>query len=140
MEPVICPWCDTEIVWDEEIGPEEECPHCNNELKGYRTLQVQLDAVTEDDEQMGRYEETVEQVLDQQEEVPECMYCREYMVLAGKQATAPNAFQPNVPEAVGQPFVEAPFNVNMYVCTGCFQVAYVLSAEDRQKMINRLSR
>ncbi|MBP2000469.1 DNA-directed RNA polymerase subunit M/transcription elongation factor TFIIS [Paenibacillus shirakamiensis] len=42
METTICPWCQTEIVWDEEIGPEEECPHCHNELKGYRTLQIDL--------------------------------------------------------------------------------------------------
>lgn len=42
METTICPWCQTEIVWDEELGPEEECPHCHNELKGYRTLKVSL--------------------------------------------------------------------------------------------------
>lgn len=42
MEPTICPWCQTEIVWDEEIGPEEECPHCHNELKGYRTINIAL--------------------------------------------------------------------------------------------------
>ncbi|WP_187386112.1 hypothetical protein [Paenibacillus tuaregi] len=48
METTVCPWCQTEIVWDEEIGPEEECPHCQNELKGYRTLQINLG---EDEEQ-----------------------------------------------------------------------------------------
>ena len=37
-EPVICPWCHMEITWDPEFGPEEECPHCLNELKGYRSL------------------------------------------------------------------------------------------------------
>jgi hypothetical protein len=40
METTVCPWCDTEIVWDEEFGPEDTCPHCNNELKGYRTISV----------------------------------------------------------------------------------------------------
>ncbi|MDP5276586.1 hypothetical protein [Chengkuizengella axinellae] len=39
----ICPWCDTEIVWDEEIGREEQCPHCLNELSNYRTMNVDLD-------------------------------------------------------------------------------------------------
>jgi len=39
----ICPWCHSEIVWDEEIGPEEFCPHCNNELTGYRTVQIGID-------------------------------------------------------------------------------------------------
>ncbi|WP_055109021.1 hypothetical protein [Paenibacillus ihumii] len=42
METTICPWCQTEIVWDEELGAEEECPYCHNELKGYRTLNIQL--------------------------------------------------------------------------------------------------
>ncbi|GAC42684.1 hypothetical protein [Paenibacillus popilliae] len=40
---IICPWCDTEIVWDEELGPEKECPHCQNELNNYRTLNVELE-------------------------------------------------------------------------------------------------
>ena len=42
MEPTVCPWCHTEIVWDEELGPEEECPYCHNELKGYRTLNINI--------------------------------------------------------------------------------------------------
>jgi hypothetical protein len=37
-EQQICPWCQMEIIWDPEFGPEEECPHCLNELKGYRSL------------------------------------------------------------------------------------------------------
>ncbi|GGA38226.1 hypothetical protein [Paenibacillus physcomitrellae] len=49
METTVCPWCQTEIVWDEEIGPEEECPHCHNELKGYRTLNVTL---SDDEEEL----------------------------------------------------------------------------------------
>lgn len=56
MENTICPWCQTEIVWDEEIGPEEECPHCNNELKGYRSLSISLGS---DEEEMD--EEIVEE-------------------------------------------------------------------------------
>ncbi|WP_410512164.1 hypothetical protein PaeBR_19330 [Paenibacillus sp. BR2-3] len=43
METTVCPWCDTEIVWDEEFGPEDTCPHCNNELKGYRTVNLSSD-------------------------------------------------------------------------------------------------
>jgi hypothetical protein len=38
LEQQICPWCQMEIIWDPEFGPEEECPHCLNELKGYRSL------------------------------------------------------------------------------------------------------
>ena len=40
MDTTVCPWCHTEIVWDEEFGPEENCPHCNNELSGYRTVTI----------------------------------------------------------------------------------------------------
>ncbi|OBA07918.1 hypothetical protein A9P44_00775 [Paenibacillus polymyxa] len=38
MEMTICPWCNMEIIWDEELGPEEECPYCHNDLKGYSDL------------------------------------------------------------------------------------------------------
>jgi hypothetical protein len=27
-----------EIIWDEELGPEEECPYCHNDLKGYADI------------------------------------------------------------------------------------------------------
>ncbi|RAU97636.1 hypothetical protein [Paenibacillus sp. YN15] len=38
----ICPWCQTEIVWDPEFGPEDTCPHCLNELSGYRSLKLKI--------------------------------------------------------------------------------------------------
>lgn len=50
MEATICPWCQTEIVWDQELGPEEECPYCHNELDGYRTLTFNVDS---DDSESG---------------------------------------------------------------------------------------
>lgn len=49
METTVCPWCHTEIVWDEEFGPEDTCPHCNNELSGYRTVTLGADDL-EDEE------------------------------------------------------------------------------------------
>ncbi|MBW7457215.1 hypothetical protein ACFOLF_27365 [Paenibacillus sepulcri] len=51
VENTVCPWCQTEIVWDEEIGPERHCPHCENELSGYRTLQIGLDGNDEDEDE-----------------------------------------------------------------------------------------
>jgi len=48
METTVCPWCHTEIVWDEEFGPEENCPHCNNELNSYRTLNIGIDDIEEE--------------------------------------------------------------------------------------------
>ena len=36
--------------WDEELGPEQHCPHCGNELSGYRTLKLGVDDEDEADE------------------------------------------------------------------------------------------
>lgn len=57
METTICPWCQTEIVWDEELGPEEECPYCHNELNGYRTLTFGIDSAEDMEEGAEQYEE-----------------------------------------------------------------------------------
>lgn len=51
METTVCPWCHTEIVWDEEFGPEENCPHCNNELSGYRTVRLGVDNLEDEEEE-----------------------------------------------------------------------------------------
>jgi hypothetical protein len=47
-EQQICPWCLTEIAWDEEIGPEPNCPHCENELGGYRTMSIGIEGNDDD--------------------------------------------------------------------------------------------
>lgn len=182
MEPTVCPWCQTEIVWDEEIGPEDNCPHCDNELKGYRTLSVSLD---DDDEVDGRqeeldetyddfdssdllnkpfwgsedgavsairtvdkygeahdlmaYEGSVEQVLDQQEETPECFHCREYMMLAGTQRVIGEGYDPTFIPFMNGPLLKPPFNMNVYICSGCFQVQYSLAEDDRLRLIEGLT-
>lgn len=70
METTICPWCQTEIIWDEDLGPEEECPYCHNELKGYRTLHIGIDSdVDDEDEEVSEgvqpfWEEENEEHLD----------------------------------------------------------------------------
>ncbi|KAA9005345.1 hypothetical protein F4V43_07675 [Paenibacillus spiritus] len=64
MDTTICPWCHTEIVWDEELGPEETCPHCDNELSGYRTVSLSADELgEEEDDDFGEEEETEEDDL-----------------------------------------------------------------------------
>ncbi|MFB5267956.1 hypothetical protein ACE41H_14405 [Paenibacillus enshidis] len=181
MEKTICPWCQTEIVWDEELGPEEECPYCHNELKGYRTLTVDIGEEEEemlngrqsdehDDEEAGdedllawqdeglhrlpvlhtlqkyeesgqdllAYEEGVEKVLDSQEEVPECPHCREYMLLTGTRTVTADTFVPSVPAPLGKPVLEPPFTMNIYVCTGCFQVQHSLAEDDRLRLMHAL--
>lgn len=34
------------------IRPEENCPHCNNELNGYRTVTVGIDGIEEEEEEV----------------------------------------------------------------------------------------
>ncbi|MHA6485302.1 hypothetical protein ACX1C1_25755 [Paenibacillus sp. strain BS8-2] len=46
----ICPWCLTDIIWDEEIGPEPNCPHCDNELGGYRTMSIGIDGDSDENQ------------------------------------------------------------------------------------------
>lgn len=180
METTVCPWCQTEIVWDEEIGPEDNCPYCQNELKGYRTLNIQIgDEEEEDSEEdvdweegeeaddtplwaeedmqhqlppsirtldkfeeshdLMNYEESVEKILDEQEEVPECPKCRDYMVLAGTQEFSGQGFAPSQFSALKAPVIQPPFRVNVYICTGCFHVETNLTEEDRLRMVNHLS-
>lgn len=185
METTICPWCQTEIVWDEELGPEEECPYCHNELKGYRTLNINIgdeendeaeDDIydmddVKDEEQttdltdlwgdevelklpelrtltkyadegndLIQYEQGVQKQLDHQEEVPECPNCREFMILAGTKSSTQENFMPVANAASGEgSLLSTPFKVLTYVCSGCFQVQYSLSEEDRLRLIQNLS-
>ncbi|MDN4069570.1 hypothetical protein NYE70_00050 [Paenibacillus sp. FSL R5-0407] len=174
METTICPWCQTEIVWDEELGPEEECPYCHNELKGYRTLNISLgeeDELEEDEdleaeeEGLGLWEEDdeshlnairrveafatdggdllayesgVENILDRQEEVPECPHCREYMMFAGVQTLGAD-YAPVVPEGAKGPLLKPAAKLNVYVCTACFHVGSFLSEDDRNALIRTVS-
>ncbi|MBW7474458.1 hypothetical protein K0T92_06845 [Paenibacillus oenotherae] len=172
-EHAICPWCQTEIVWDEEIGPERHCPHCENELSGYRTLQLGL----EDEEELGEpaghnqeqedwrggsldglnpeeddlsefiqysrehlaFEETVEQIIDEQVEAPECPSCREYMLEAGKQTVTSSSFEPVVPAALSAPILPAPFQVVWYVCPSCFRTENKLATPDQERLVQLLT-
>lgn len=172
-EQTICPWCSSEIIWDEEIGPEKHCPHCDNELSGYRTMQIglgdeqdeqpegkvsQQDWDDEEDDDtynnsdnldpangfIGRNlsriaaEGNLQQVIDVQEEVPECPSCREYMLEAGEQTIA-GQFEPTIHAVVGQPLLQAPFRVKWYVCPSCFTTTTVLSHDDRNQLLEALA-
>ncbi len=197
MDTTVCPWCHSEIVWDPELGPEEFCPHCGNELSGYRTLSVELDeeeeqeaayAASNDHEHdlaqqqtpaaergnglssraatlldeaelfqqpnlsslktvenygdesfnMVDYEEQVEQLLDGQEEIPQCPHCQEYMLLSGTQQMGNHDFTPAQTTA-GASFLPTPYTVNVYVCPSCFHVHQSLDEASRLHMIDALS-
>ncbi|MGG4143652.1 hypothetical protein ABEW34_11005 [Paenibacillus algorifonticola] len=171
-EQVVCPWCLTEIVWDEEIGPEKHCPHCENELDGYRTLQfgVDNDRDEDDEEEEPEWEQEdgsdqaagsgwdeaddgfrrthrdwigaqgkVQQIINEQEEAPECPSCREYMLEAGKHKIATGFFEPTLHPALGQSLLQPPFELKLYVCPSCFHTASQLSGNDREGMLRALA-
>lgn len=201
MDTTICPWCDSEIVWDPEFGPEELCPHCHNELNGYRTLNIALDededeeyveggqkppaevrrapvapaAQPEEEQQsfasratsllndaelftqpslsslktieqygdenfnMVQYEENVEQLLDQQEEIPQCPHCQEYMLLAGTQEMGGAGFTPLPATANNVAILPSTFKVNVYVCPSCFHVHQSLCEDERVAIIDKIT-
>lgn len=197
-EHLICPWCLTEIVWDEEIGPESHCPHCDNELSAYRTIELGYDedeveadeherAVQalkindthraakqndsdsdqeewDEDEQendsddpghkrwlqeddgyrsadTARFavEETVQRVLDDQDEVPECPVCRSYMIEAGVQLVGEQQFEARIAPSLGGPVLTTPFKLALYVCPACYHTSTLLSQSDREQMLKRLT-
>ncbi|CAH1223321.1 hypothetical protein PAECIP111893_04954 [Paenibacillus plantiphilus] len=175
QENIICPWCLTEIIWDEEIGPERHCPHCENELTGYRTLQLDMESDEEGDgkeikhqpqdeddwneepsndriaaeDDLSEYiqysredlafEETVERIIDEQQEAPECPSCREYMLEAGVQTIASSSFEPSTPSVLSAPILPAPFQVVWYVCPSCFRAENKLAAPDQERLVQLLT-
>ncbi len=159
-EEQICPWCQTEIVWDPEIGPEPECPHCFNELGGYRSIQltvkqtgqpIEFDDTDDEDEDyesydefdenelqaMDEYEEGAQRVLDHQETAPECSSCQSFMLLAGTQ-TAGSAFIPVVQKTAGAPILSEGYSTEVFVCPSCLRVEHILAEKDRLKLAQLL--
>lgn len=169
MAVTLCPWCQSEIPIEEGQEPDKYCPVCENELDGYRTLTLDIgdeeeeeigsesfrdDADEEEDEDDSwddalslresgpeglLLEESVEKILDEQELVPECPNCREYMVEAGEQQVAAGQFKPRVPQSLGKPVLEAPFTLAFYVCPACFTIQTQLAEDGREQMIRGLS-
>jgi hypothetical protein len=159
-DEVVCPWCQTEIVWDPEIGPEDECPHCFNELKDYRSIQLTVkqtgqplllgeEADDEDDlsavwddtnEPIDSYSEKVLEMTDEQEEAPDCSSCNELMLLAGSEIQSKETYIPYVSKVLGAPMLKAPYTVNVYICPSCFKVEKYLSDSDRASMIDRIKK
>ncbi|GGD48956.1 hypothetical protein [Paenibacillus nasutitermitis] len=173
VENPICPWCQTEIVWDEEIGPERHCPHCENELTGYRTVQVGLDGLdeeVEDSEEIGEnwdeeedeaasgnnqpdltglshysrdrlaLDETMDRLLDDQLEAPECPSCREFMLEAGTQTITETQFQPRTPEALTEPLLTTPFRIVLYFCPSCFHTEQRLGVQEQERLVKLLTK
>lgn len=164
----VCPWCQTEIVWDPELGPEEQCPHCLNELGGYRTVKLKLkqsdgdlsledededlDVLSEPDEddealevedllddytvdpEPDAYSEKVTACMDIQEYAPECTNCHELMLHAGVRKVE-GRFDPEIPTPLGEAFLQAPYELDVFVCPSCFKTDEYLTKEGKEKMV-----
>lgn len=154
-----CPWCESDIIWDAEIGPEKNCPHCDNELNDYRT--VELDGEYEDEENDHDQDEidwdngdagilrttreiaansVIQNMLNEQFEMPECLNCREYMVESGTQTIGENdTFEAKISTASGLPLVNQTMKVIWYVCPSCYRTDSYLSLHDRKQMLDALT-
>jgi DNA-directed RNA polymerase subunit RPC12/RpoP len=163
----LCPWCQTEIVWDPEIGPEDTCPHCFNELGEYRSVSLKVkqdgkqllfdedeadeevdeddiedddldeDYEDEDEDTFDDYEEGVQRVMDTQEDAPVCTSCSSLMLFAGTRTMA-LGFVPAVPVKLKQPLLKASHSMKVYVCPSCFKIDHIAADDDRLAMIELL--
>ena len=146
-ETQICPWCQTEIVWDEETGPEDLCPHCLNVLNDYRTVTVQLDA--EDSEgaeadglstghlTYGEISRAFDVLLPGQTEDLDCEQCQDRMVEAGKVRLDSDRFHPLVRPGLPQ-LLKVPVELAVLVCPSCYQVKTVLAGDSRKQFMHAI--
>ncbi|MBB6633707.1 hypothetical protein [Cohnella thailandensis] len=149
-----CPVCDNELdgyrtlrfgLGDEDVYPDDE--EDDDESGSYGAILSDEEEISleQDDElqikneALMQYEETVEKLLDEQEVVPECPQCREYMLEAGETTVPAGGFQPRVPEALGVPILDAPFAMKIYVCPSCFNMQHSLSEGHRTALIQKLA-
>ena len=156
-EKTTCTWCESEIIWDPEIGPEKYCPHCDNELSGYRTIEVDADDVAENEEEEYNWDEdeegrgilrsarelathsVISQILNEQFEVPECPNCREFMLETGTQTVgAQGDFEAKL-SPNQTPLLKTPFKVIHYVCPSCYRTENYLNYEDRKHLLDELT-
>ncbi|WP_010272398.1 hypothetical protein [Paenibacillus senegalensis] len=147
----VCPWCQSEIIWDPDTGPESECPYCYNELGDYRSITLQLedeegeegglfqqDSESLLEEEKDGYADNVDRLLDRQEETPECSSCHQFMLLSGRQTISEAGYTPLVPAGSSGPFLTPPFSIKLYICPSCFKTESYLSEQDRQALIRTL--
>ncbi|TYP69769.1 hypothetical protein [Paenibacillus methanolicus] len=81
---------------------------------------------------------TVQRLLEQQLDMPECPVCREFLLEAGTQTVA-EGFAPVYSKLLKGPLLAAPFQVVTYVCPACFHVANKLAKADQDRMIETLA-
>jgi hypothetical protein len=148
----ICPVCDNEIdgyrTLKLDIGDSEE-EYEDDDIEDEESVRVSIDedmSWDEDeslndssDEELQQFEETVEQLLNEQDLVPECPLCHEYMIESGEQLISATQFRHRVTDVLGEAVIEAPFTLTMYICPSCFTVHSFLGDSHRHQVVRRLS-
>ncbi|WP_373229078.1 hypothetical protein [Cohnella sp.] len=152
----MCPVCDNELAGyrtlklnigdtDEEDYEDEDEGAADNESPAIVSIDEDLSWVDDDEftedtnDELQQFEETVEQLLNEQELVPECPLCHEYMLEAGEQLLSANQFRPRVTEVLGEAVIEAPFTLALYICPSCFTAHSFLGDSHRHQVVRRLS-
>ncbi|WP_128894863.1 hypothetical protein [Longirhabdus pacifica] len=162
----VCQWCQTEIMMDEK-NPETTCPHCENELGDYKSMQIPMEMeeedATEQENTVENHEESEEEDLFFLEEDfmsendEEELEVYETYVDQSLQQTEGYALCKDCEEQMiftGQqkvtadtfqsneqlqtPFLVAPYHMDVFLCPHCFQQKTYLSTEDRADLMQRL--
>lgn len=136
----LCPWCDTEIVWDEEFGPEDTCPHCSNELRDYNTVSLSLNSSEEEESGYSDdddYGEIAEAYTDEAARGADCTYCGEETIIVGQKLIREDEFIPRKSKQSNRTFLQAPFTMDAAMCPACMQMSFSLSDESRKVMEKR---
>ncbi len=85
-------------------------------------------------------EDHVQQLLSEQEEMPECPSCREYMIETGRQKVGSSTgFESRETKDSAKPLLNNPFEMVWYVCPSCFETKSRLSYADQHFFAQRLS-
>ena len=157
-QSTVCPWCQTEITWDEETGPENVCPYCENELGDYRTISVEIERDDDYAEDEGDAESKARaEGAGVRGRFPDNLDMDSFrpvnlrlIALEGKLEKILNE-QLEVPECpscreymieagtqtVGA-ILPAPFRLVWYVCPNCHHAHSRLAPEDRERLLANL--
>lgn len=162
QQTAICPWCQTEIAWDEELGPEEQCPHCLNELSDYRSVNLMgpddegefadeadsesepsatfgAGVASEDLYTLSAYEAAARHALDRQEVFADCGACGVEMMHMGKLLTGNIVNQPESLSEWTRPLLDGKLEMDAFVCPTCFRVETKLTDPARMQFVQQLT-
>jgi hypothetical protein len=154
----ICPVCDNEIdgyrtlklnLGDSEDDEDEDYEDDDGEEANPQVVAIDEDLSWSDDgsldeegelnDELMQFDENVEQLLNEQDLVPECPMCQEYMIEAGQLTIGQAQFNPRESEVLGGSLIQAPFALTMYMCPSCFMTHSFLGDANRHELVRRLS-